>query len=64
VSLDIYNLKGQKVRNLLKAQTSAGFHELQWDGKNDFHQLVGSGMYLYKLTTTAGNHIRKMLLLK
>ncbi len=49
LSLDVYNLVGQKVYGVDKGNVSAGFHGITIDGSK-----LGSGIYFY--TVTAGNH--------
>lgn len=47
--VDIYNLKGQRIRRLDLTQANAAQESsVSWDGKNDLHQNVGNGMYLVK----------------
>ena len=64
VSLDIYNIKGQKVKQLISGQLSAGQHSVVWNGKDDNGKSVSSGIYFYKMKTGNYNETRKMLLLK
>ncbi len=49
VELSIYNIAGQLVRQLLKAERTPGAYELRWDGRDAQQQLVPSGIYLYRL---------------
>jgi hypothetical protein len=64
VSLKVYNIKGQKVKQLVSEQLSAGQHSVVWNGIDDNGKSVSSGIYFYKLK--AGNYqkVKKMLLLK
>ncbi|MGE5498670.1 MAG: T9SS type A sorting domain-containing protein, partial [Syntrophothermus sp.] len=64
VTLRIYNLMGQEVRNLISEEKSPGKYFVKWNGENNSGKRVSSGIYLYRLT--AGNHTetRKMNLLK
>ncbi len=65
VELSIYNLKGQKVKQLVKNHLSAGQHSVNWNGTDNNGKDVSSGIYLYKLKV--GNHYtstKKMILLK
>ena len=64
VSLNIYNIKGQKVKQLVSDQLSAGQHSVIWNGKNDNGKSVSSGIYFYKLKAGKYSKIKKMLLLK
>ncbi|MDA3813029.1 MAG: T9SS type A sorting domain-containing protein [Candidatus Cloacimonetes bacterium] len=65
IELSIYNLKGQKVKQLVNDQLSAGQHSVVWNGTDQNNQPVSSGIYLYKLNS--GSHYtstKKMILLK
>jgi len=64
--LSIYNLKGQKIRILFKDK-SIPKDELiisNWNGKDETDKEVSSGVYYYKLMTSKGDFVRKMILLK
>jgi hypothetical protein len=39
-------------------------NEVAWDGRNDRGMLLGSGLYLYRLTVGDQIEIRRMVLLK
>jgi len=65
VQLDIYNIKGQKIRSLLTDQIIAGEHSIVWNGKNASGKKVSSGVYLYKLIVNGKTEaVKKCLLLK
>ena len=48
-SMVIYNIMGQKVRELFSTHLSAGKHTVLWDGKGDDGIPVSSGMYISRL---------------
>ncbi len=65
VNLTIYNIKGQKVKQLVSNQISAGEHSVIWDGKDSNDNQVGSGIYFYKLNVNGKTEaVKKCLLLK
>ena len=64
VSLEIYNMKGQKVKQLVNDQLSARQHSVVWDGEDSNNKRVSSGIYLYRLQTPTKILTKKMLLLK
>ncbi len=64
VRIDIYDVRGRKVRTLADAFYDAGQHHVSWNGTNDRGQDVASGVYLLKLTTDDVNLMRKALLVK
>ena len=64
VSVSIYNIKGQLVRELADDLLESGNHKILWDGKDDNRKPVASGTYFYRVKTETGETIKKMLLLK
>jgi hypothetical protein len=64
VTVHIYNVLGGKVKTLLDQEQSAGFYQINWDGKNDKGKSVSSGLYLYKLEVNGFSQAKRMLLLK
>ena len=64
VTLIIYNIKGQKVKQLVSDQLLAGKHSVIWNGKDDYGKSVSSGIYFYKLKTGTYEKTKRMVLLK
>ena len=64
ISLEIFNIKGQKVKTLIDNTIDKGQHSIIWDGKDGNNQIVSSGVYFYKLTTPTKTLTNRMLLLK
>ncbi|NIR48339.1 T9SS type A sorting domain-containing protein [candidate division KSB1 bacterium] len=53
VTLEIYNVLGEKIRTLTERNLTAGFHAASWDGKDDRGQNVPSGLYIYRMVVTS-----------
>lgn len=64
VKLEIYNVLGQKLRTLVNVAQEAGIHIAVWDGRDDFHQPVASGVYLYRLHAGKFTATKKMALVQ
>ncbi|MBI9031751.1 T9SS type A sorting domain-containing protein [bacterium] len=64
VFLDIYNIKGQKVKSLVNEFKEAGNHQVVWNGKDNNNHNVVSGIYLYKIRSGKFSSTRKMILMK
>ena len=64
VKLVIYNVLGQKVKELLNESRGAGYHTVMWNGKNETGQQVSSGLYIYRVESGKGAVSKKMLLIK
>jgi hypothetical protein len=58
VKIDIYNLKGQKVRTLTNSYYSEGMHSISWDGSDSSNKQVSSGIYFYRMET--GNYTKTL----
>ena len=64
VTLDIYNIKGQKVRSLIHNYLSSGYHKIIWNGKDNMNRDVATGLYFYQMTAGDYFAVKKMILLK
>jgi len=65
VALDVYNVRGQRVRSLVRGVYGAGVHKVVWNGVSDDGRSVGSGVYFYRMVS-GGQYVgvKKMLLIK
>jgi len=59
VSLEVFNLQGQKVMTLFEGYQSAGAHNAVFDASN-----LASGVYVYRLVAGTNVQVRKMMLIK
>jgi hypothetical protein len=64
VDLSIYNIKGQKVKNLIRQNLSTGNHQIQWDGLDSNNKKQSSGVYFVRLKTDDKVETHKILLIK
>ncbi len=64
VLIEIYNIKGQKIKTLINGFREVGYHSVIWNGKDDSGKLVTSGLYFYRMKTSNYDMMRKMILLK
>ncbi|MCK4664804.1 MAG: T9SS type A sorting domain-containing protein [Bacteroidales bacterium] len=63
--ITIFNIKGQKVKELVDERQIAGQHSVVWNGTDDFGKKVSSGIYFYKLDINGKiKAVKKCLLLK
>ncbi|MDZ7722362.1 MAG: FlgD immunoglobulin-like domain containing protein [candidate division KSB1 bacterium] len=61
VKLVVYNLLAQRVRGLKSGFLEKGFHQISWDGLDDFGNPVGTGIYILRLETKEYSQTRKMI---
>ena len=64
VSLAIYDVLGQTVRQLVDARLQPGEYQAVWNGTNDSGQHLASGIYFYRLETGAFSQTRRLMLLR
>jgi len=65
VTVEIFNAVGQRIRLLSEAQSQGpGFVRVSWDGRNEEGKMLGTGIYLYRITAfaaDAGSNSTKLL---
>ena len=64
VKIEIYNMKGQKIKSYNQEHSSPGYYQVSWDGRDENGRNVASGIYLYRLTTANYTSAKKMVLAK
>ncbi|MBS3740749.1 MAG: T9SS type A sorting domain-containing protein [Candidatus Cloacimonetes bacterium] len=64
IEISVYNILGQKVKNITEKYFSQGNYTVKWNGKNKDAQKVSSGIYFYKIKTDNSSFVRKMLLIR
>lgn len=64
VFVEIYNIKGQLIRNLASRVNGIGDYSVYWNGKDNLGKMAGSGVYLYKIRIGKYLLIGKMTMLK
>jgi hypothetical protein len=64
MQLGVYDLAGQRVTTLASGSRAAGSYSVAWDGSGDDSQPVASGVYLYRLQTSEGVAVRKLILIR
>lgn len=71
VSLDVFNILGEKIKNILNGHFYAGTYSTIWDGTDDRSQSVPGGVYYLRLTIESKNElqnniskVQKLLLIK
>jgi hypothetical protein len=59
LKLEVYNLNGQQVAELVNGYLEAGLHEYTFNGAD-----LSSGLYFYRLTSGTNTEAKKMLMIK
>jgi photosystem II stability/assembly factor-like uncharacterized protein len=63
-SLMIYNSAGEEVYRLVSGFRAPGIYELSWDGRDNYGNILPSGVYFYKLETEKYSESKKMVLVR
>ena len=64
VTLEVYDLLGNRIKLLVNEFQRSGIREFQWDSTNKLGQRVSAGIYFYKITVPHHTGTQKMILLK
>ncbi len=64
IDLAIYDISGRRVATLGPSGSSAGRHQVEWDGCGDAGGRVSPGLYFVVLNTPRGAQARKLVVLK
>lgn len=64
LDIAIYNLRGQKVRQICQDLIPAGKHSFVWNGRDTNNCSVASGVYLVRIKAGKDTQTRKIMLLK
>jgi hypothetical protein len=64
VTIEVFNVLGQKVTTLFDGRETAGVHSISWEGTDESGTIVSSGVYLYRISTTGFTAEKKMVLMK
>ena len=64
VTLDVFNLQGQRIARLIDRQLPAGKHQVEWNVSGSREGTLSSGVYFYRLTAGRFTRTKKMTVLK
>ncbi len=68
VRIDVFDMKGRRVRSLTGGFHAEGTHQIAWDGRNDAGEGLPSGVYAYRVQAVSAGRTsscsKKLLLLK
>jgi len=65
VKLDVYNILGQRIAELINNVENVGYHEVVWNAVN-----LASGVYIYRIEAASNSgrniysDVKKMIMIK
>jgi hypothetical protein len=64
VSVDVYNIKGQLVKNLSNEDRIADIHSITWNGTDNAGNEVPTGVYFTRIVTDSVENIHKVMVIR
>ncbi|MBS3742077.1 MAG: T9SS type A sorting domain-containing protein [Candidatus Cloacimonetes bacterium] len=64
VKIDIYNVEGQLVKNLVNDELNSTNHSVTWNGKDEAGKKVSPGIYFTKVSAGNVSDVHKILIIK
>jgi Zn-dependent metalloprotease len=64
VDLRIYNINGQLVKTLVSGTQPAGYHKINWDGRDGSGRSVATGAYIYRLISGDLNAMKRLTVIR
>ena len=64
IKINIYNIKGQLITNLIHDSFAKGFHNVMWNGKDTNGNDCASGVYFFRMETRSDVQTIKGILMK
>ena len=64
VKINVYDMLGKILKNLINDQQSKGKNTIIWDATNNDNKPVSAGMYIYTLQTVLFFQTEKIVFLK
>ena len=61
-TLRVFDVRGRKVRVLVRDELAAGVHEATWNGRNEDGTPMAAGVYFLRLETEGRRYTLKLLL--
>lgn len=63
INLNIYNVKGEKVRNLIHRELQPDTYSINWNGRDQNMKKNSSGIYIIKLSASTKTKVQKIILM-
>ncbi|RKY99838.1 MAG: hypothetical protein DRQ04_06955, partial [Candidatus Hydrothermota bacterium] len=64
VVLEVYDVSGRRVRELVRGEVARGEHRMEWDGRDSEGRLLSSGVYFLRLEGMGMRAVGKMVLVR
>jgi len=64
VKIEIYDIKGKRIKTVENSLFAKGVNSIVWNGKNSENSLVNTGIYFYKIKAKGYEKVSKMIIIR
>ena len=64
VLLKVYNVNGKEISTLINSGMKAGYHSIEWSGKDAMGKPLAGGIYLFQLITENAIQTERFIMVK
>ena len=64
VILNIFDVDGKNIRNLISSKLNSGKHKIIWDGNDNSGNTVAEGIYFYRIKTKISSFTKKVIFIE
>jgi hypothetical protein len=64
IKINIYDINGRLVRELINEEKNTGHYSINWDGKDNSGKIIASSTYFYQIQAGSYTQAKKMIFLK
>ncbi|MCK4321511.1 hypothetical protein KAX08_03210 [candidate division WOR-3 bacterium] len=64
VRIDVYNAIGQRVKTLVNNAMEPGFYTVKWNAQTEYGEIVGNGIYFYRLSAAGEGLTKKIVVVR
>ncbi|MAT56828.1 MAG: hypothetical protein CMF23_02505 [Ignavibacteriae bacterium] len=64
IKIEVFDITGSKIRTLIQDFHQAGNYKVEWNGTDEYGNIVSSGAYFYKMSNEKFSDVKKMIFLK
>jgi flagellar hook assembly protein FlgD len=64
IKITIYNILGERVKEVFQGDLNSGIHTFLWNGKNNSGSILPSGSYIIRISSELFNQAIKVTFLK
>jgi hypothetical protein len=64
VRIDVYNALGQRINTLVNGVLEPGYYKVNWNARTENNELVGNGVYFYRISAVSETLTKKIVVVR